>query len=153
MTAQAVLEAQPYPQPSLTISALLREQHFGIAEGRPWASTVEPGLSFSDHIAKGAYPAAYDRTDKFPGGESLNDLALRAETAVKELFLSYIHRAAKEDRKDIHVAVVSHGLCIGEIIRAMIRMDPSAEGMGRPLGGLANTAWARISITIKVRCS
>lgn len=40
-TAQALYDAQPEPKPTFTKSLLLREQHFGIAEGRPWTFTGE----------------------------------------------------------------------------------------------------------------
>lgn len=40
-TAQALYDAQPEPKPVFTKSLLLREQYFGIAEGRPWTFTGE----------------------------------------------------------------------------------------------------------------
>jgi broad specificity phosphatase PhoE len=151
-TAQALLDAQKFPRPPLITSDMLREQHFGIAEGEIWTLHKEPGLSFADHIAKGLYPVPCD-TDTFPEGESSEDLSRRAEKVVQELLLPHVRKAASDGTKGTHVAVVSHGLCIGEIIRTLIRMDTSEAITTMEFGGLRNTAWARVSVEVKVQCS
>jgi broad specificity phosphatase PhoE len=105
---------QPVPQPPLITSEDLREQHFGEAEGQPWTMLADPGKSLAQHMAEGIYPAMTERNEKFPTGESLNDLEKRAEKAIQELIMPHIWKAAKDGRKGVQVAVVSHGLCISE---------------------------------------
>ena len=150
MTARALLDAQPAPQPSLIASDLLREQNFGIAEGKVWTAKTIPNLSFADHVAKGIYPGTYSRSEKFPEGESPDDLALRAEKAVEELLLPYVWDTERDRSKNTHVAVVSHGLCIGAIMVALVKMDASGAKPAGDYRGLHNTAWARVSVEVNV---
>jgi broad specificity phosphatase PhoE len=152
MTAQAVAEAQLAPYPYQDTSPLLREQHFGIAEGVAWTTHRVPGLSLKDHIAKGACPAPLNRSETFPEGECTNDLTCRALLAVQELLLPWVWKATRERRTDIHVAVVSHELCIAEILVALVRMDSGAGARQTDFAydGLQNTAWARVSVQVKV---
>jgi broad specificity phosphatase PhoE len=150
MTAQTLLDAQPAPQPSLTASDLLREQHFGIAEGKPWTMKAVPHLSFADHVAKGIYISTYSRSEKFPGGESPDDLSRRAEKAVEELLLPYIWDTERDRSKNTHIAIVSHGLCIGAIMVALVKMDASGTRPSGDYYGLLNTAWARVSVEVNV---
>jgi len=105
---------QPTPQPLLITSEDLREQHFGEAEGHPWSMSADPDKSLAQHMAEGKYPVLTHRNEKFPAGESLDDLEKRAEKAIQELVMPHVWKAAKEGRKGVHVAVVSHGLCISE---------------------------------------
>ena len=55
--------------------------------------------------------------------------------------------------KDLHVAVVSHGLCISELISATLRKDKDAAtgGPEKRWTGLLNTAWTRVTVEIPVR--
>ena len=148
LTAQAVRDAQPEPQPPLTTSLLLREQHWGIAEGQPWIMEMQPGLTREEHFARKLFPVPTTRAHKFPEGESLDDLAERAKQAVDELLLPYVWSAARGGDQGLHVAVVSHGLCISELVPALLghsRIQP--DGHYR---GLLNTAWARLTVKVKV---
>lgn len=147
-TAQAILAAQPNPHPPLIVSPDLREQHFGIAEGNPWVTT---GGSILD-VKHGVFPVLYGRDEKFPEGESLDDLGCRAEKAVEELLLPWVWDPKKSWGKregEVHLAVVSHGLCISELVAALVRMDADGYGQGRDYRGLLNTAWTRVTIGVK----
>ncbi|KAL5524345.1 hypothetical protein ACEPAF_9485 [Sanghuangporus sanghuang] len=148
-TAQAILVAQPEPKPSFTISKDLREQHFGVAESRPWSLKADENLSREEQYAHGVYPVIYNRKDKFPDGESLNDLRARAERAVEEIIIPHICNAAKTGEK-AHVAIVSHGLCISELIAALVRKDRDVQAgaQGGKWTGLMNTAWTRVTIDL-----
>ncbi|PSR70465.1 hypothetical protein PHLCEN_2v13616 [Hermanssonia centrifuga] len=148
-TAQGVHDAQPEPKPPLTTSLLLREQHWGVAEGHPWIMVQEPGLSLEEHLARGLYPVLHERSQKFPEGESLNDLALRAEQAINEIVMPYVWQAARDGKKGIHIALVSHGLCISELVPALLKKDASGQHIGRDYRGLLNTAWTRVVLDVK----
>lgn len=154
-TAQAILDAQPTPKPSFTVSPDVREQHFGIAEGNPWSSQGETGLSREELYARGIYPVLYDRAEKFPDGESLNDLQERAERAMNEIVMPFVWETAKTGYRNdgAHIAVVSHGLCISELIAALARKDKDAKFAGKggkTWTGLLNTAWTRLTIDVVV---
>lgn len=151
MTAQALHDSQKAPRPPLTTSPLLREQHFGIAEGKPWVMTQEPNLTLAEHFAKGLFPVLYGRTEKFPGGESADDLACRAEQAIQEMVLPYVRQATEQGADGVHVAVVSHGLCINEILATLLKKDASGDKASKNYRGLMNTAWARVTVEVKVR--
>ncbi|KAI0346027.1 phosphoglycerate mutase-like protein [Trametopsis cervina] len=148
-TAEAIYEKQTDPKPTFTSSSLLREQHFGIAEGHPWSWTMTPGLSLEDHFAQGLYPVMDGRTDAFPEGESLNDVAARAEQVIQDFVLSNLRQAAQEGRKGVHIALVSHGICISELIPALMTKDESRKHPGHKYRGLLNTAWTRITVNVK----
>ncbi len=150
MTAQAIHEAQQDPKPPLETSLLIREQHFGIAEGNSWLLAPKPNLSREEHYTQGVYPVIYTRQDRFPQGESLDDLSLRAEQAISELVLPHVWSAARQGFKGVHVAVVSHGLCIGEMVPALLRKDHSGIPPQDQYRGLKNTAWIRVTVDVKV---
>lgn len=76
-TAVALLDGQPSPKPSFKVDRDLREQHFGDAEGQSWQMHRIPDKSLDDHFKDGRYPILFDRDQKFPKGESLNDVAAR----------------------------------------------------------------------------
>jgi broad specificity phosphatase PhoE len=100
-------------------------------------------------MAKGVYPMLYRNDEKFPGGESINELAQRANTAITALVLPHVWQAAKEGKTGVHIAVVSHGLCISQMISELLKMSTKQdEGDYR---GLQNTAWTRLVIDIEVR--
>ncbi|KAE9404979.1 phosphoglycerate mutase-like protein [Gymnopus androsaceus JB14] len=122
-TGQAIHGRQHEPFPSFIVTPKIREQHFGEAEG--------------------IYPVLFDRDEKFPGAESLNDLAARAEEAIMECIVPHLRFG-----KDHHIALVSHGLCISEVIAALLRSDPDSR---RDISytGLLNTAWTRVTVSIK----
>ena len=115
----------------------------------------QPGLSDEEHWAKGIFPILHERTDKFPDGESLDDLRDRARHAVKEFIVPVVKNALKNGEENVHVAVVSHGLCISELVAAVVRLDYERRSKGlevpdREYAGLSNTAWTRVTIGLAV---
>ncbi|KAG6809207.1 hypothetical protein H0H92_001162 [Tricholoma furcatifolium] len=142
-TGLAIHKLQPH-SPPFTVTPLLREQHFGVAEGNPWALRVPEGETTQSMIAKGVYPVPRTRADRFEGGESLDDLAARAEEAVRECVLPHLGASADND-EGLHVALASHGLCISECVQALLRLDPKADHE-ESYTGLLNTAWTRLVV-------
>ncbi|KAF8068834.1 phosphoglycerate mutase [Lyophyllum atratum] len=138
-TGKAVHEAQPQGPP-FSVNPKLREQHFGIAEGNPWVMEVPKGLTDQELMDKKIFPVLPTRGDKFPEGESLEDLAQRAEEAVAECVLPHI------EEHGVHIAIASHGLCISELIAALLRVDPNST-RNVSYTGLLNTAWTRLTIS------
>ena len=64
--------------------------------------------------------------------------------------------AVKEKKEDVHVALVSHGLCISELVAALVSLDYERRSKGqevpdRQYAELANTAWTRATIDLAVR--
>lgn len=149
-TGQAVQEAQSEPKPPLETSLLLREQHWGVAEGEPWQWGHTAGLSLEEHFAKQLYPVLHERWQKFPEGESLDDLFTRAKQAIDELIMPHVWSAAREGKKGIHIAIASHGLCISELVPALVMKDESGVHPGEKFRGLQNTAWTRVTVDVKV---
>ncbi|KZT09136.1 phosphoglycerate mutase-like protein [Laetiporus sulphureus 93-53] len=147
-TAQAVRDAQKEPHPSLTTSLLLREQYWGVAEGKPWSLQYEAGLSVEEHFARDIYPVLRERHQRFPEGESLDDLAERAQQAVDSLMMPYVWQAMKAGDKGIHVAIVSHGLCISELVTALLSRNASGVRHENKYKGLLNTAWTRVAVNV-----
>jgi len=138
----------------LVSSPLLRAQHFGIAEGSKCAKQRQPGLSDEEHWAKGIFPPLDGgRKAKYPEGESSDDLRNRARQAVKELVVPIIRSAVKEKKENTHVALVSHGLCISEMVIAVLAFDHErrSKGLEVPDGqytGMLNTAWTRVTMDL-----
>ena len=129
----------------------LREQHFGIAEGNAWAVDRSQGLSLEEHFARGIFPILHLRSQKFPEGESLHDLSSRAAQAIDECVMPHIWEAARSGWKGGHIALVSHGLCISEMVPALLRKAAKGDQAGGEYRGLMNTAWTRVTIDVKVR--
>ncbi|KAL0961205.1 hypothetical protein HGRIS_006173 [Hohenbuehelia grisea] len=149
MTAESVQACQQATQPLIIPSALLREQHFGVAEGKSYRTQRHLGMSLDDHFAQEMYPTIHSRTEKFPEGESTNDLALRAVEAIKGIVLPYVWDAAQDGSADSIVAITSHGLFIKEAIAALIGMDSSGRSSAPGVfKGLANTGWVRVVIDV-----
>ncbi|KAN0139779.1 phosphoglycerate mutase [Lactarius tabidus] len=125
-TAQVLYGHQKDPKPSFDSSGLLRELKVGRAAGNP----------IDD--------------DRFPGGESIKDLAVRARTALEELVLPHVWQAAKEGKTGIHVAVVSHGLCISELISELLNRDgKKGRSTGSEYSDIPNAGWTRVVIDIE----
>ena len=148
-TAQALYDKQGDPKPTFDSSELLREQNFGVAEGKPWSYRFSRDINLEEEMAKGVYPMLYRNDEKFPEGESIAELAQRANRANTALVLPHVWQAAKEGKTGIHIAVVSHGLCISQMISEMLKM--SAKQVEGDYRGLLNTAWTRLVIDIEVR--
>jgi broad specificity phosphatase PhoE len=130
-------------------SKLLREQNFGVAEGKPPSYNPSQSFNLKEEIAKGVYPAPHGNDEKFPDGESINELGQRAKEAITSLVLPHVWQAAKENKTGIHVAVVSHGRCISQMITELLKMSAKHEEE-RDYRGLLNTAWTRVVIDIEV---
>ncbi|KXN88272.1 hypothetical protein AN958_07731 [Leucoagaricus sp. SymC.cos] len=145
MTAEAIRDAQAEPKPPIKPSALLREQNYGSGEGKRWDSRRIPGLSLDEHFERGIYPVLRGRCERFPGGESLDDLAARANDTIDQILLPHVW---DEDNYEAHVAVVSHGLFLAELITALVRQDPAQQTIQpRDFRGMKNTAWTRVRVT------
>ncbi|KAG1856393.1 phosphoglycerate mutase [Suillus subalutaceus] len=148
-TAQAVLDAQPTPKPphDFTI-AQIREQSFGAAEGHQ-ACIREPGKTLEAHFAGDKYPILYESEKHvaFPGGESVEDLTRRAERAVREVVLPHVVNVARSGR-DEHIALVSHGLCILQVVSAIVRLG-GGTWKRKLEGPIVNTAWVRVEVRIQ----
>ncbi|KAF8733475.1 hypothetical protein AX14_003789 [Amanita brunnescens Koide BX004] len=161
-TAVPVQQYQP-KQLELSAKPDLREQHFGIAEGRRWMPThpaIEAAMSspnrdealqktILDLAAQDIFPVIPDRKHKFPEGESLDDLAIRAKRALRECVLAHFTEyVANGGKEDVHVVAVSHGLCISEMTAALVALDPQADH-AKSYRGLLNTAWIRAEISVR----
>ncbi|THU92555.1 phosphoglycerate mutase [Dendrothele bispora CBS 962.96] len=151
-TGQAIYDAQPDPKPAFIVTPDIREQHFGVAEGNPWTYHHPPDKTAEELITEGIYPVLYERHEKFPEGESLDDLQERAERAVKECVMPHLEEIQKkddvgDDHPNRHIVMTSHGLCISELVGAVVRLDPSwPAGASEQYKGLMNTAWVRVVI-------
>lgn len=136
-----------------------------MAEGRPWilhnpaidAAVSSPNSDEAlqkavlDLAAKGIFAVIPDRKHKFPEGESLDDLAVRAGRALRECILTHFAEYIENgSREDVHVVAVSHGLCISEMMAALVRLDPQADHKVS-YKGLLNTGWTRVVISARVR--
>lgn len=110
-TAQALYDAHSEPKPTFTKSLLIREQHFGIGEGKPWTFngdeyvlhfafigsvlwfselSLSSNLTLEEQFARGIFPVLKGDDERFPGGESLNDLG-------RFLSLQLIHTTCSHD--------------------------------------------------------
>ncbi|KAH9041835.1 phosphoglycerate mutase [Lactarius hengduanensis] len=143
-TAQVLYDHQKDPKPSFNSSELLREQNFGLATGKYSLFPANPALTFQENAAMGAYPDCYSDDDRFPEGESLKDVAKRGKIALTKFVLPHVWQAAKEGKTGIHVAIVSHGLCISELISELLEMG--ANRSRRDIHNLSNTGWTRVVI-------
>lgn len=132
---------------------VLREQNFGAGEGMKF-SKKEPGLSLADQYSKGKFPALYTRHDRFPGGESLDDLAQRADTVINDILLPHLLEEKKESVTRT-IAIVSHGLFIGELLAAILRRNHERDSTynNHHFRGMKNTAWTKVAVKLKVGIS
>lgn len=149
-TAEAVRDVQCNPSPPINTSLLLREQHFGVAEGKTYRTTRESGLSLEEHFAQDLYPAIRERHLKFPDGESRDDVAGRANQAIDELLIPYVQSARIAQVEESHIAVVSHGLFIREITIALMRRGVANRVGFKGVGPLRNTGWTRLVVETTV---
>jgi broad specificity phosphatase PhoE len=148
-TAEALQSGQTAdPKPPLTRTAQIREQNFGIAEGKPWLFEMKPGKTLEEHYAEGIFPILDDSAAKYPEGESTQDLQKRAAQAIKDIVIPYVWDAARTGKREVHVALVSHGLCISKLVPALLNWGMYAKQ--QDYSGLKNTAWTRAEISLKV---
>ncbi|EJD39034.1 phosphoglycerate mutase-like protein [Auricularia subglabra TFB-10046 SS5] len=146
-TALALHGGQPEDaKPPFTVTTGLREQHFGKAEGRPWDAAAKPeDLDVDNDI----FPILTVRDEKFPEGESLNDLRERAARDVLDaLLIPHIWKARGKDADETRLACVSHGLCISELCAAIVARAPDFHER-LTFAGLYNTAWHCLRIGVK----
>ncbi|KAG7445731.1 phosphoglycerate mutase-like protein [Guyanagaster necrorhizus] len=150
LTAQAILDCQDSKETPINLltSHLLREQHFGVAEGKPYSKS-RPDVVLRDLYAQGIYPSPRDRDGSFPEGESRNDLRRRADQAVDEILLPYVWQSAREGTTGVCVALISHGLLIKELIAALVGRDAEGKKTDLYYKGLRNTAWARMTVEVQ----
>lgn len=151
MTAEAVQQAQGEPKPEILTFPVLREQTRGIAEGHPWITEPRPGMTLEEHYAQGLFPIHHERWQKFPQGESVDDLAERADKAVKEVVLPHAVKLSKVGKPNPHIAVASHGLFIAEMIPSLLKLDPTNTETRATWRGMKNTGWTRVTVEIVVR--
>ena len=109
----------------------------------------KPDLTIEEHYAQKIFPVLLHRDERFPEGESLNDVAKRTTQAIRELVLPHVWKAAREGVKGLHIAIASHGLCISELVTALLKQDSSGVEPENKYRGLWNTAWTRLAIDIK----
>jgi len=147
-TAQALYNGQRDPKPTFDSSELLREQNFGVAEGKPWSHDSRRSINLEEEMAKGVYPTLRGHNEKFPEGESINELAQRAKKAVDAFVLPHVWQAVKDGKTGNHVAVVSHGLCISQMISELLKLGARRDE-AKDYRGLLNTAWTRVVIDIE----
>ncbi|KAF9013248.1 histidine phosphatase superfamily [Cyathus striatus] len=137
LTAEQIQASQPH-FPPLTTSKLLREQNFGQGEGKPFVK--KSSLAYD--------PAAkfHGRNESHPKGESLVDVEKRATQAWQQLLAPYIENARKDEKKDVHIAVVSHGIFISELIAVIVNSGQGKKRNPSEFRGMKNTAWTRIMV-------
>ena len=97
------------------------------------------------------YPIIFERDKCFPGGESAHDLQERAERAIGNIVMPHVWDVIQSGRDD-RIALVSHGLCISELVAALLRKDErvATDAHGKKWTGLRNTAWTRVKVTTRV---
>ncbi len=153
-TALQIAEYQPDPKPQFILSPLLREQHWGIAEGQPFSFKS----NFSSRDNNLIRSPLEDRSSKFPEGESTDDVATRGDQFIDEFILPLMKDVLGSEsflgdgfQSPIHIFVVSHGIAIAELIGALLRRD-SRGGMveSEAWRGLRNTGWTRLLVTLHV---
>jgi len=146
-TAECVRDAQQDPGLTLITTPNLRERHFGDGEGKPFGLRRDPKLSLEEHFAQGKYPSFRSRKDRFPNGESLEDVAARARLVIDDIVVPHVN-SVREPAEDRHVAIVSHGIMIRELIAAILRHYEAGQELldARLFEGMRNTAWTRLVI-------
>ncbi|KAF7288512.1 hypothetical protein HMN09_01380200 [Mycena chlorophos] len=147
MTAEEIQKQQPQ-SPALTTSALLKERNFGVAEGKPTTWKRDFSVSLADNVSSGIYPQLSGRSEKFPEGECLDEVAVRAAEAWKELLLPFV-RTAAETGSSVHVAVVSHGIFIREAFKVLAAHDKEVDLSIANKEWLRNTGWTRVVVCEK----
>lgn len=144
LTAKALQAAQTNFVP-LQTSQLLREQNFGRGEGQKYDVRKKPHLSFEEHVARGMFISPSNRSHRYPDGESLDDVEKRADSVVENIILPYVEKATREGIQNMHIAFVSHGIFIAELIASL-----AAQGGSRPrpsqFRGLRNTGWTLVTV-------
>lgn len=116
---------------------------------RQYLITSSPGTDLEkEYYSKGIFPISASRSFKFPEAESLDEVALRAQTAVRQIVVPHLLGGGG------HIGIASHGILIREFLEALNRLDP--EYVQDPnagalfTSGLVNSGWTRICLVPKV---
>lgn len=151
-TASAIHDRQAPPRPPLIQNDLLKEQHFGEGEGKPYtaARTGKTATSASVEQQNETYARNRGDDERFPGGESRREVRERADKTVEELLLPYIG-LQEEDERPIHVLVVSHGIYIRHLVGALVKRGTLAKASTERIT-LHNTGWVRVVVEKEVSC-
>ncbi|KAL1743181.1 histidine phosphatase superfamily [Schizophyllum fasciatum] len=139
-TASAVHERQEPPRPPLIQNDLLKEQHFGEGEGKPYMAARRAELSVEE---QGVYPRKKGDDERFPGGESRREVRERADRAVEQLLMPYV--VTLEEGSPAHVLVVSHGIFIRHLVAGLIKRGTLAKASTERIA-LQNTGWVRVVV-------
>lgn len=65
---------------------------------------------------------------------------------MRKQLLPHVVNVAKSGR-DAHIALVSHGLCIAQLVGAIVRLS---GGTWKQKGPMVNTGWVRVEVRIQV---
>ncbi|KAK7048398.1 histidine phosphatase superfamily [Favolaschia claudopus] len=150
LTAQAIQNQQQTGSPPHLMTPLLREQHFGVAEGKPSTGKRDPDIPLSEQYSRGIFPHSMSRSERYPEGESLEDVYDRAGKSWTEVLLPYAQEQARAGIEHVHIAVVSHGIFIKEALRALAKHDRHAHISACDFQWLRNTAWARVVVDMEI---
>jgi len=145
---QVQMQQSRQPSPPFTTSELLREQHWGDAEGQPWTAHVPSGAGTD---GKKYWVLPPGRNGKFPNGESAEDVAVRTGEAFDTFVLPFVMAAKGKSLGEIHIVMTSHGIAIAELIGAIFQR--AANGQGKEPSswrGLVNTGWTRLVLGLEV---
>jgi len=155
------------PKPTLVPSDLLREQHFGDAEGQPftWSHLLNPARASSSSPSKGqdkgqrntkgAYTPLADRQSRFPNGESSDDVARRVDNFISEFIIPHVLASLPDyGHQPLNIFIVSHGIAIAEVIGAFLRREPTHTAPpSESWRGLVNTGWTQLTVSLQVRAT
>ncbi|KAI5896815.1 phosphoglycerate mutase-like protein [Schizophyllum commune H4-8] len=153
-TASAIHDRQAPPRPPIIQNDLLKEQHFGEGEGKPYtaARTGKTGTTpasnekqdRSSKLQDGTYARNRGDDERFPGGESRREVRERADKTVEELLLPYIG-LEEESERPTHILVVSHGIYIRHLVGALVKRGTLAKASTERIT-LHNTGWVRVVV-------
>ncbi|KAG8873751.1 hypothetical protein FRB97_006455 [Tulasnella sp. 331] len=157
-TAQQIHKNQPDgAKPPIVTTPLIREQHFGEAEGHPWMAPTSPSSTNSGRTGiidpktkEKSYPVQYGRQAKFPAGECLEDVAARTGEAFDTFVMPIVRESEGKTCGEVNVFFVSHGIAISETIGSIFGKCIGGDKVQpESWRGLKNTAWTRLVIGMK----
>ncbi|EJD50631.1 phosphoglycerate mutase-like protein [Auricularia subglabra TFB-10046 SS5] len=140
-TAKALAAGQPDGSAiPFVVTPDLREQGFGIAEGRThvYNGTLD--------LQRGIFPVIRGRTERYPEGESRDDVRARGRRVLASFLMPHVLAARGHPAGETHVAIVSHGICIAELLGAVLERVPSASRGDYWFGGVHNTGWHAMEV-------
>ncbi|TIA87510.1 hypothetical protein E3P81_03918 [Wallemia ichthyophaga] len=145
-TAEQILQHnKSNPPPSFTLTDLLREQSFGKGEGKSWQQAQWQRKVGQVYFHKSAHAIRQSGRDfKFEDGESLHDVAARAEEVIENMIMPYVMASAISG-EETHVFVVAHGILLAELQYALLKRRPQGIAAFQR-SPLENTGWHRIQI-------